>query len=304
MKGAWTRFDVGHAGRAARRARRGRLRRWQRAWSAEGDGVGAEVPPPGPEDGPAWLAAPDCGVPVDVDRRLLGPGGPVRRRAGGHRQRGRRPVLGGGRGPDTAARPRPGGGGRLGGRRPDPGRASWAVTPAGGWWPNHGSWPPGDGSRQGRRRSGGPRRQGADADTPARSASTSPAWRWTPPWPPICSTRPTTATACPTWRPGTSASPSTTVRGPRARAPSCSRSPTTRPDRDDPAGTRSHRTGPRAPGGRAGPAARPAAAGVGRDRRGRPVRGHGAAARAGAGPHGGRGHPGRPRGAAGHRRRV
>jgi len=67
MKGAWTRFESAMRDGLLGAPGAGGYGGGGGAWSVEGGGPEAEAPPVGPEDGPAWLAAPTCAVPADVD---------------------------------------------------------------------------------------------------------------------------------------------------------------------------------------------------------------------------------------------
>ena len=137
---------------------------------ADGERSSEEAPAP-PMDQPAWLEAPVCAVPTDVDQACADLVGPVRRAVrAGDRQRGHRPVVGGGRRAVAPAGPGPGG---RSGRRVD--RAAHARRST---WDPHGGGhlvaerrvldTLADGFGTGRRRRGGPRRQGTDALAAAR----------------------------------------------------------------------------------------------------------------------------------------
>jgi len=68
MKGAWTRFESAMRDGLFGAPGAGGYGGGGGAWSAEGEATPAGAAPAGPEDGPDWLAAPACAVPVDVDR--------------------------------------------------------------------------------------------------------------------------------------------------------------------------------------------------------------------------------------------
>ena len=228
MKGAWTRFESAMRDGLLGAPGAGGYGGGSGAWSTEDGGASPEAAPVGPEDGPDWLATPACAVPTDVDRAcsdledlfaaVRSATGNVALAASWEGDAGRTPLL-------ALALVAEAGGRR---RTTDPGGVPRPVRGRASRGRAAGAGRPGLGARSGRGGRGGPRRQGADADPPARSASTSPAWPWTPRWPPTCSTRRTTATGSPTSHRATSRCPSTTEPGPRARGPSSSRRPATR----------------------------------------------------------------------------
>jgi DNA polymerase-1 len=243
MKGAWTRFESAMRDGLLGAPGAGGYGGGGGAWSVEGGGPEAEAPPVGPEDGPAWLAAPTCAVPADVDgacsdledlfAAVRSGTGNVALAAGWEGDAGRTPLLALALVVEAAAGDARG--------RPPGGRAPGAGDP-------------GVGARAGRRGCGGPRRQGADADPPAprrrhhrprhgHRRGRLPARPVRRPLPPV--------------RPGTPVPRCLRRRRDGGQGPGSlpARGGRRRGRRDRHLGTRSHRTGRRAPGGRAGPPA-------------------------------------------------